>query len=199
MGRSQTTTRSWSSFGSNSSGAISSAASTASRATSDWACPFRLFASAARAYAFGRGFLDTPSECECLSGELGGQLGGQMAQGLGILTLEKSSVITVISFRISKVGRCAGPVHVRLLQVHGAPPRLFGGGRSRPQIAACRRSADRKSAAPAPSPLPRLDRWMEHRTTVAVLDQCSWPWAGAALDGTQRHGDSLLTCGNDTS
>jgi len=26
-----------------------------------------------------------------------------------------------------------------------------------------------------------------------------WPWTGAALDGTLRHSDSLLTCGNDTS
>jgi hypothetical protein len=37
---------------------------------------------------------------------------------------------------------------------------------------------------------------MEHRLPVAVLHRCS---VAVYRDGTRRHGDSLLTCGNDTS
>jgi hypothetical protein len=65
-----------------------------------------------------------------------------------------------------------------------SPPRRLPVTSHDPRLGRRPEPADRKSAAPASSPLPRLDRWMEHRDTVAVLDQCS-----VAVDrgGTGRH------------
>jgi hypothetical protein len=77
-------------------------------------------------------------------------------------------------------------------------PTAPGRSRSRLQVTVTTEPPDPKSAALTAPPLPHLVR----RWSTDCRSRCSigarWPWTGAALDGTRRPGDSLLTCGNDT-